>query len=107
MTLAFARALGIEDPDAEDHQIRCPKCHMAYVVPLSETPESLAAECGIGHHTDTIDGCPEDVKCYKTEGCPGIMRHDGEDYGSLGDGGSYDIYKCDVCGGTHYSPMAD
>jgi hypothetical protein len=38
--------------------MRCPKCYLSMEVGPGETPESLAAECGIGHHTDTIDGCP-------------------------------------------------
>jgi hypothetical protein len=39
--------------------LRCPKCYLAFEVDADETPESLAAECGIGHHTDTDEGCPE------------------------------------------------
>jgi hypothetical protein len=31
----------------------------------------------------------------------------GQEYGSLADGGSYDILKCRACGRTAYSPMAD
>jgi hypothetical protein len=31
----------------------------------------------------------------------------GEEYGSLGDGGSYTILKCRVCGRRAYSAMAD
>jgi hypothetical protein len=38
---------------------------------------------------------------------PHDYEHVGEEYGSLGDGGSYDILKCRVCGRVAYSPMAD
>jgi len=31
----------------------------------------------------------------------------GEEYGSLGGGGSYEVYKCRVCGRVSYSMMAD
>lgn len=32
--------------------------------------------------------------------------HD-EEYGSLADGGSYDVYKCAKCGSLSYSAMGD
>jgi hypothetical protein len=31
----------------------------------------------------------------------------GEEYGSLGSGGSYDVYRCRDCGKRSYSEMAD
>lgn len=31
----------------------------------------------------------------------------GEEYGSLAEGGDYEVYRCRVCGRTAYSPMAD
>jgi hypothetical protein len=34
-------------------------------------------------------------------------EHIDEEYGSLGDGGSYDVYRCRGCGKRSYSPMAD
>lgn len=30
-----------------------------------------------------------------------------QEYGSLADGGSYDILECRVCGRTAYSPLPD
>ena len=33
--------------------------------------------------------------------------HAGDEYGSLSDGGSYEIYDCKVCGRRAFSAMAD
>ncbi len=57
--------------EGDERQIRCPKCHMAYVVGPDESEESLAAECHVpgGHHTDTEAGCPEGVMTCPVKGC--------------------------------------
>lgn len=33
-------------------------------------------------------------------------KYDHDDYGSLAQGGSYEVYKCE-CGAVHYCPLAD
>jgi uncharacterized OB-fold protein len=38
---------------------------------------------------------------------PHVYEEIGEDYGSLGDGGSYFMLKCKNCGRVAYSPMSD
>ena len=45
-------------------------CHLAIPVEPGETEESLAAECGTGHHADTEDGCPEDLPPANRCACP-------------------------------------
>jgi hypothetical protein len=52
------------------------------------------------------------MKCDKTkESRLSPVPHDyktiGEDYGSLGSGGSYEKLECKNCGRIAYSPMAD
>lgn len=52
------------------------------------------------------------MTCDKTKpnnlsSVPHDYENVGEEYGSLGDGGSYDVLKCKVCGRIAYSMMAD
>jgi hypothetical protein len=35
------------------------------------------------------------------------FKYEGDDYGSLGGGGSYEIYRCTICRKSHYSPLPD
>lgn len=44
--------------------------------------------------------------CHKKD-CPGTCRYVEDDYGSVGSGGSYEVYQCNCCGHTDYSPMGD
>lgn len=40
-------------------------------------------------------------------GCSGHFRCVDTEYGSLADGGSYDIYDCDICGRRKYVELPD
>jgi len=42
-----------------------------------------------------------------TSECKHEWRWVHDDYGSLGDGGSYEVYKCRKCGKTEYVPLPD
>jgi hypothetical protein len=53
--LAYADHLGVTTWPP----LRCPECHLAFEGEPGQTLESLAAECGMGHHADTDDGCPD------------------------------------------------
>lgn len=44
--------------------MRCPKCHLVFEGEPGQTLDSLAAECGKGHHMDTERGCPDDIGHY-------------------------------------------
>lgn len=44
--------------------------------------------------------------CHNQD-CAGTCSYVDDDYGSLGSGGSYEIYKCDTCGAVDYSPLPD
>jgi hypothetical protein len=42
-----------------------------------------------------------------SDDCDHDWEHVGEEYDSLANGGSYDIYKCRKCGHRDYSMIAD
>lgn len=44
---------------------------------------------------------------YKDNGCPGELKYEDDEYGSLGSGGSYEIYRCDTCGRKNYFALPD
>lgn len=45
-------------------------------------------------------------KCCQ-DGCEGTEVYHDDDYGSLGDGGSYEIYVCDTCGYRCWRQLPD
>lgn len=47
------------------------------------------------------------TKMSRQSPVPHDYEHTGEEYDSLGNGGSYDIYTCRSCGRVAYSPMPD
>ncbi len=55
--LAALRTAGYEVTEGPA-RMRCRRCHLVFEVGTDETDESLARECGVGHHTDTAEGCP-------------------------------------------------
>lgn len=44
--------------------------------------------------------------CEK-DGCKGHLRYVADEYGSLAQGGSYEIYRCEQCGRHVYVPLPD
>lgn len=55
--------------------------------------------------TETKRGNPEHP-CGR-DGCAGHFFYVDDEYESLADGGSYEIYECDTCGRTKYVPLPD
>jgi len=40
-------------------------------------------------------------------GCQGVLEYHDDEYGSLGSGGSYEIYYCSCCGSKRYFMLPD
>jgi hypothetical protein len=40
-------------------------------------------------------------------GCKGTLHYETDEYDSLANGGSYEVYKCNVCDRRSYSSLPD
>jgi hypothetical protein len=65
-----------------------------------------AAQRVMAERTDDDSAC-DPTKESRLSPVPHAYEVVGEEYGSLADGGSYEVLRCHCCGRVAYSPMGD